>query len=83
MLINECPMIMQKLEMIDAIQRLGVDYHFRNEIVEILRNIMDKSTKLGLQADDGKEEDDLHFISLKFRLLRQYGYNISCGTYSF
>ena len=59
-----------QLELIDVLQRLGVAYHFNNEIRNILDNIysMDKSKK-----------KNLHATALEFRLLRQHGYDISTG----
>ena len=63
----------QQLNFIDAIQRLGVAYHFEEEIEEALRHICDDHH----YSDD--KYDDLYNVSLRFRLLRQQGYNISCG----
>ncbi|XP_050218837.1 (-)-germacrene D synthase-like [Mercurialis annua] len=57
-------------ETVDAIQRLGVAYHFETEIYEILG-----------AADTFHHGSDLHDISLKFRLLRQQGYNMSCDVF--
>ncbi|KAL4619514.1 hypothetical protein ACB092_06G084500 [Castanea dentata] len=62
----------QKLELIDAIQRLGVSYHFESEIDEILQQIYkDLHNGVG-QEDNGS----LYTVALRFRLLRQQGYNI-------
>ncbi|KAL0362760.1 UNVERIFIED_CONTAM: Germacrene-D synthase [Sesamum calycinum] len=55
----------QKLELIDAIQRLGVGYHFEEEIDRSLQYIHD--TYLEYSSKD----DDLRTIALRFRLLRQ------------
>jgi valencene/7-epi-alpha-selinene synthase len=65
------------LNLIDAIQRLGVAYHFEKEIDEALQHI--HATYRGHEhySDDG----DLHHVALCFRLLRQHGYDISSGTY--
>jgi hypothetical protein len=71
----------QKLNLIDAIQRLGVSYHFENEIQEILQQLH-KST-LHDSPDHEHDDDDLYIVALRFRLLRQHGYNISSGTYIF
>ncbi|CAN6715605.1 unnamed protein product [Malus baccata var. baccata] len=64
--------VSQKLNMIDDIQRLGVSYHFGNEIEEILQKIYKSSYDL----------DDLYTAALRFRLLRQQGYNISCDLFN-
>ncbi|KAI7992762.1 hypothetical protein LOK49_LG12G02338 [Camellia lanceoleosa] len=54
------------LEMIDDLQRLGVFYHFEDEIKRVLDNI---------RNDDKWNNEDLHSTALQFRLLRQH-YNI-------
>ena len=59
----------QQLTFIDAVQRLGVAYHFEEEIEKELGDIY----------DNYHDSDDLYFVSLQFRLLRQQGYNVSCG----
>ncbi|XLR34481.1 hypothetical protein S83_062381, partial [Arachis hypogaea] len=65
--------ILQKLSLIDSIQRLSISYHFENEIDKILVQIHKDFTNKDLAI----EERDLHFITLLFRLFRQRGYNIS------
>nr|WBW04369.1 terpene synthase [Ficus variegata var. variegata] len=63
----------ETLELIDKIQRLGLDYHFEDEISEKLR----ENKKISLDKYNG----DLHIVSLWFRLLRQEGYNVSSGIF--
>ena len=58
---------LQEMELIDALQRLGVAYHFEKEIDEILSQIYNAHI----------EGEDLYAVALHFRLLRQHGYNIS------
>jgi hypothetical protein len=67
----------QKLNLIDSIQRLGMSYHFENEIQEILQ----QSYKTFHDLDNHENNHDLYTIALQFRLLRQQGYYISCGTF--
>ncbi|PRQ28599.1 (3S,6E)-nerolidol synthase 1 [Rosa chinensis] len=55
---------LEGLNMIDAAQRLGIDYHFQQEIDEILHKQMNSISVHG----------DLHEVALRFRLLRQQGY---------
>lgn len=62
---------LQKMELIDVLQRLGVAYHFEKEIDEILSQIY----------NDHIESEDLHIVALHFRLLRQYGYNILTSNF--
>ncbi|KAF8364597.1 hypothetical protein HHK36_033432 [Tetracentron sinense] len=59
------------LELINTLQRLGVGYHFENEIKRALDTI------LPIDKNNGLEEEDLYATALHFRLLRQYGYEVS------
>ena len=67
------PSIQLKKKRADAVQRLGVAYHFEKEIEEALQNTYDNNHCI----DD--INDDLYDVALRFRLLRQQGFNISCG----
>ncbi|XXG83117.1 hypothetical protein AAC387_Pa10g0950 [Persea americana] len=61
----------QELNLIDAIHRLGVAYHFESGIESALLRMHNSFT-------DGKDNnDDLHTVALRLRLLRQEGYNVS------
>ena len=68
-----------KLNLIDAVQRLGVSYHFESEIEAALQNICDNFSHI--INGDKAFSDDLHTVSLLFRLLRQQGHPISCSKY--
>ncbi|XP_022025245.1 (E)-beta-farnesene synthase [Helianthus annuus] len=63
------------LELIDAVQRLGVSYHFEDEIEECLNNIY------LMYGDQWIDDDNLQSTSLWFRLLRQQGFNVSSGIF--
>ncbi|XP_039072239.1 (+)-delta-cadinene synthase isozyme XC14 [Hibiscus syriacus] len=63
----------QKLTFIDAVQRLGVSYHFTKEIEDELENI---------HRDNNVVENDLYTSSLQFRLLREHGFNVSCDVFN-
>ena len=65
--------IADKLHLIDAVQRLGVAYHFEKEIEDELEKILDHLD------NDSIGDDDFYTLSLSFRLLRQQGVKISCG----
>ncbi|XP_047945742.1 bicyclo-germacrene synthase-like [Salvia hispanica] len=65
-----------KLELIDLIQRLGVEYHFKNEIEESLKYIHDN-----YMHQNSKDNEDLSTVALRFRLLRQQGYNVPCDVF--
>ncbi|KAL0399292.1 UNVERIFIED_CONTAM: Germacrene-D synthase [Sesamum radiatum] len=66
---------LHKLQLIDAIQRLGVDYHFEDEIDESLRCMHDT------YLECSNEDNDLRIVALRFRLLRQQGYRVSCDVF--
>ncbi|XVE50494.1 hypothetical protein DITRI_Ditri01bG0167000 [Diplodiscus trichospermus] len=63
----------QKLMLIDAVQRLGVSYHFEKEIADALEAIY---------HDSNDVKNDLYTTSLRFRLLREHGYNSSCEVFN-
>ena len=63
-----------QLKLIDAIQRLGVAYHFEREIEKALERM-----HATFDGDHGNDDVDLYTVALAFRLLRQHGYNVSCG----
>ncbi|KAL3754483.1 hypothetical protein ACJRO7_001681 [Eucalyptus globulus] len=58
-----------KLEFIDVVQRLGLGYHFETEIKNALSSIYNNT-------EDAQVSSNLYAASLRFRLLRQHGYNI-------
>nr|WBO38699.1 terpene synthase 28 [Aquilaria agallochum] len=61
------------LLLIDDIQRLGLRYHFKDDIILALHRI--------LQYEDFSDENcsisSLCYVALKFRLLRQHGFEVS------
>ncbi|KAK3034685.1 hypothetical protein RJ639_032446 [Escallonia herrerae] len=63
----------EKMCLIDVIQRLGISNHFEKEIVEQLQQVF-----IGELADT---DYDLYTVALHFRLCRQHGYNVSCRTF--
>ncbi|CAK7349935.1 unnamed protein product [Dovyalis caffra] len=64
---------LDQLDLIDTLQRLGIAYHFEEEISSITKNIYNDNHR-----DDTKmiKEDNLYANALEFRLLRQHGYNV-------
>ncbi|XP_022878024.1 (3S,6E)-nerolidol synthase 1-like isoform X1 [Olea europaea var. sylvestris] len=65
----------ESLMLVDAIQRLDVDYHFQEEIEAVLRrHYMEATTSF-----DGYP---LHDLSLFFRLLREHGFSISADIFN-
>ncbi|BFG29365.1 hypothetical protein CerSpe_156390 [Prunus speciosa] len=66
-----------QLKLIDAIQRLGVAYHFEREIEEALERM-----HTTLHDNDSDDDGDLYNLALCFRLLRQHGHNVSCDIFN-
>ncbi|CAN6197312.1 unnamed protein product [Urochloa humidicola] len=64
-----------KLELVDTLQRIGVDYHYKREIDELLRDIHDS------RLDGEGCDDELYVTSLRFYLLRKDGYNVSSDVF--
>ena len=62
------------MNLIDTLERLGVSYHFENDIEEKLQQYFHLNTNY---HDD--EAYDLYTVALHFRLFRQHGHPISSG----
>ncbi|KAI4296532.1 hypothetical protein L6164_036482 [Bauhinia variegata] len=58
------------LSMIDSIQRLGIEYHFEEEIEAVLQR---QQLMLGSRTYFGNIDHELSEVALRFRLLRQEG----------
>ncbi|MED6186733.1 hypothetical protein PIB30_069559, partial [Stylosanthes scabra] len=61
-----------KLDIIDDVKRLGLSYHFEKEIAETLDMFVSTTTSSG-----NVNTKSLHEAALSFRLLREYGYDVS------
>ncbi|KAM7489224.1 hypothetical protein LguiB_026708 [Lonicera macranthoides] len=72
----------QQLKLIDAIQRLGVSYHFESEIDVALKNHLVNSNVSFGKCNKINDEDDIYMVALRFRLLRQRGHHISCDVFN-
>ena len=64
------------LMLIDTLERLGIDHHFRKDIDLALSHIH------GEEPAEIVSSHDLYIVSLYFRLLRQHGLWVSTGAYS-
>ncbi|XP_022941968.1 (3S,6E)-nerolidol synthase 1-like [Cucurbita moschata] len=62
------------LSLIDATQRLGIDYHFQQEIQVVLQSLYVSSNH--------QQDTNLHYTCLLFRLLRQQGYPVSTDSFT-
>ncbi|CAI0385306.1 unnamed protein product [Linum tenue] len=67
---NDETNMVKRLELIDAVQRLGLGYHFEREIQTALEAIIASSSS-------HKWAESLHACALRFRLLRQAGIPVS------
>lgn len=67
----------QKLVLIDTIQRLGVAYHFENEIKTSIQNIFDEFE----QNKNEDNNDDLCVVALRFRLVRRQRHYMSSDVF--
>lgn len=68
-LFQNCKNNVEKLNLVDTLQRLGIDQHFEEQI----------STTLHIIHNVDFNSESLHEISLRFRLLRQQGLWVSPG----
>lgn len=66
---------LDKLELIDAVQRLGMEYHFEASIKDALQLVHVQV------SDGGSVFDNLHSTALLFRLLRQHGLHVQTDVF--
>ncbi|XP_042450148.1 terpene synthase 10-like [Zingiber officinale] len=71
-LIREKQQVAEQLQLIDHLQQLGVAYHFKDEIVEVLSRL-----HASLDHVSSQLKDDLHATALLFRFLRANGFSVS------
>ncbi|KAL2231042.1 UNVERIFIED_CONTAM: Gamma-cadinene synthase [Sesamum indicum] len=77
MLMTKGSTTIEKLILIDTLERLGVGYHFEQEIEDQLREIF------FFQSQDKDQDNyDLFATALQFRLLRQHRYSVSCDVFN-
>nr|ASH96801.1 terpene synthase [Camelina sativa] len=65
---------LELLEFIDELQKLGISYHFEQEINTILTYF---HLKHGNNVSRDDNEEDLHATALEFRIFRQHGFDVS------
>ncbi|KAL7194258.1 hypothetical protein ACSBR1_034634 [Camellia fascicularis] len=74
MMIEKLEEPLEKLELVDSLQRLS--HHFEAEIKRILESIhIDIHHKM-----NSRNKGDLYAVALEFRLLRQHRYNVPKGN---
>lgn len=69
---------LEKLHLIDLLERMGISYHYEKEIHENLTNIFNF-----MSGSEEKNQYDLYDTALLFRILRQHGFDISSGIHIF
>ncbi|XVF88968.1 hypothetical protein PTKIN_Ptkin19aG0094000 [Pterospermum kingtungense] len=67
---------LQKLDLIDNLQRLGLSYHFKHEINKTLNKI--STHQIGVAW----KKNNLYATALEFRLLRQHGYHVNQDVFT-
>jgi len=60
------------LMLVDALQRLGIDNYFQEEIDTTLSRVHTGDLEM-------RSSDELHIVALRFRLLRQHGHFVPTG----
>ncbi|XP_050206905.1 terpene synthase 10-like isoform X2 [Mercurialis annua] len=70
MMLNKNMVPLEKLELIDTLQRLGIAYHFSDEIKTVLKSIYNHTVNNWMK-------EDLYAAALQFRLFRQHGFKLS------
>ncbi|KAA3453118.1 terpene synthase 10-like isoform X1 [Gossypium australe] len=69
---------LEKLELVDTLQRLGLSYHFEDEINNTLKNI--STDRISTAA---WKKGNLYATALEFRLLRQHGYKVDQDVFTY
>jgi hypothetical protein len=69
-LFEACKNVVEKMDLVDVVQHLGIDHHFKEQIATTLSSIH--------RAEFNSSS--LHEVALRFRLLRQHGFWVSAGT---
>ncbi|XP_037496770.1 probable terpene synthase 8 [Jatropha curcas] len=77
MLMQSTQELTQNVEFINLLCRLGLSYHFENDIEEQLNHIFTSLPNFFIGNDY-----DLHTAALIFRVLRQYGYKVPCDVFN-
>uniref|UniRef100_A0A0D9VU95 Terpene synthase n=1 Tax=Leersia perrieri TaxID=77586 RepID=A0A0D9VU95_9ORYZ len=65
--------------LVDTLERLGLDGHFREEIGTMLGRLCCDEADFAAGSD---KYDDLHTVALRFRLLRQHGLRVSADVFN-
>lgn len=70
----------RQLELIDDLQKLGISYHFQDQIYQIIERVYKLyCNNININATEESERDNLYSTALAFRLFRQHGFKVSQG----
>lgn len=72
MMLDQEMEVINQLELIDDLQRLGLSYHFGDKITSVLNGIYNRNSMNEMPNQRG-----LYAACLEFRLLRQHGFDVS------
>ncbi|KAL0365206.1 UNVERIFIED_CONTAM: (-)-alpha-terpineol synthase [Sesamum angustifolium] len=75
---KELSTVEELLGLIDDLQRLGISYHFEDEINQMLGCLYEQKYAGGKNNSEGKERV-LYTTALAFRLLRHHGFSVPQG----
>ncbi|CAN0889533.1 (-)-germacrene D synthase [Linum grandiflorum] len=70
--------VLEMLSRVDAIERLGIHYHFEAEIQQVIHQLYQI---FGSEHFANNHVDDLSTVALAFRLLRQHNYNARADVF--
>ncbi|GLJ09980.1 hypothetical protein SUGI_0119560 [Cryptomeria japonica] len=70
----------ERLSMVDKVERLGIDRHFKKEIKEALDYVYRYWNDKGIVNGEGGACADLNTTALAFRILRLHRYQVSSGV---
>jgi len=73
--------LLQGLSMVDSLERLGIDRHFKNEIKSALDYVSSYWSEKGIGCGRESVVTDLNSSALGFRALRLHGYPVSSDVF--
>ncbi|KAJ1255974.1 hypothetical protein BS78_05G194100 [Paspalum vaginatum] len=71
-LFGACKNVMEKLNLVDTLQHLGIDHHFEERIAAALNSVHNSEFS----------SSSLHEVALRFRVLRQHGFLVSADVFN-
>ncbi|EEF48772.1 Casbene synthase, chloroplast precursor, putative [Ricinus communis] len=70
---------LENVQIINLLYRLGVSYHFENEITDQLNHIFEIIPNHIISDDN---DYDLYTVAILFQILRQYGHKVPCDVFN-